>query len=71
MASAGSAGSMKVSPGADHDVVAAEHGGDLVRGRCTAGEPQQRPVDLALITLIEPRPASQFSREQARAHRLA
>ena len=62
----------EVSPGADHDVVAAEHRGDLVRGRRTAGEPHQRPVvDLALITLIEPRPASQFRREQARAHRLA
>jgi hypothetical protein len=62
----------EVSPGADHDVVAAEHRGDLVRGRRTAGEPQQRAVvDLALITLIEPRPARQFRREHARAHRLA
>ena len=62
----------QVSPGADHDVIAAEHGGDLVRRRGTAGEPHQRPVvHLALTALIEPRPPGQFRRQQARAHRLA
>jgi hypothetical protein len=62
----------QVASGADHDVVAAEHGGDLVRRRRAAGEPHQGAViDLAPTTLIKSRPPGQLRRQQARAHRLA
>jgi hypothetical protein len=62
----------QVTTGADHDVIAAEHGGDLVRRRGAAGETHQGAVvDLALTTFIEPRPPGQLRRQQARAHRLA
>jgi len=53
-------------------VIAAEHGGDLMRRRGATGEPHQRPaVHLALTAPIEPRPPGQLRRQQARAHRLA
>jgi hypothetical protein len=62
----------QVTTGADHDVIAAEHSGDLMRRRGAAGEPHQGAVvDLALTTLIEPRPPGQLRRQQARARCLA
>jgi hypothetical protein len=62
----------QVTTGADHDVIAAEHRGDLVRRRRAAGEPHQRAVvHLTPTTLIESCPPGQLRRQQARAHRLA
>ena len=61
----------QVTASADHDVIPAEHRGDLMRRRGAAGEPHQRSViDLDLTTYIQPRPPGQLRRQQARAHRL-
>jgi hypothetical protein len=62
----------QVTTSADHDVITAEHGGDLVRRRSAPGEPHQGAViDLAPTTSIKSRPPGQLRRQQARAHRLA
>ena len=62
----------QITTSADHDVIPAEHRGDLVRRRGAAGEPHQRSViDLDLTSYIQPRPPGQLRRQQARAHRLA
>ena len=62
----------QITAGADHDVIPAEHRGDLMRRRGAAGEPHQRSViDLDLTSYIQSRPPGQLRRQQARAHRLA
>ena len=62
----------QVTTSPDHDVITAEHRGDLMRRRSAAGEPHQRAVvHLTPTTFIESRPPGQLRRQQARPHRLA